>query len=160
MLIYNNAAADDPQKTAQIEEAINFVRDIEKNIAAAEEISNSGTPFSSYAAWERIQVLTKSFPDDPKVNKLAMKLTTNVGEFVSTLEKAKQLEQNNQLGSSLTWYLKARRTFPDSSFAQSGIDRLLDKILPAEEQNFNLGSSSTAGTPVEQPVPVSSDLDL
>ena len=75
------------------------------------------------------------------------------------LEKAKQLEQNNQLGSSLAWYLKARRTYPASSVAETGINRLLDKMLPADEENFNLGRPSST-TPVEQPRPVSSDLDL
>ena len=82
---------------------------IKYTIQAAEEISNAGNPFG---AWERVLTLTDEFPDDPEVNKLAMRLTTRVGEFVSTLEKAKQLEQNNQVGSSLAWYFKARRSYP------------------------------------------------
>ena len=92
---------------------------------------------------------------------IAMKLTTSVGAFVSTLEKAKQLEQNNQLGSSLAWYLKARRTYPHSTVAETGINRLLDKMLPADEQNFNLGSPTSPTSPsAPEGTPVSADLDL
>lgn len=130
------AVADDEQKTAQLKQVMEDISTIKYTIQAAEEISNAGNPFG---AWERILTLTDEFPDDPEVNKLAMKLTTRVGEFVSTLEKAKQLEQNNQVGSSLAWYLKARRSYPASSVAEAGINRLLDKMLPEDERNFNLG---------------------
>lgn len=149
------AVADDPQKTEQLQQVMEDVATIKYAIKAAEEISNAGNP---HGAWERIQTLTENFPDDPEVNKLAMKLTTRVGAFVGTLEKAKQLEQSNQLGSSLAWYLKARRTYPMSAVAENGINRLLDKMLPAEEQNFDLGRRSSDPTPAE--TTVSSDLDL
>ena len=148
------AVSDDPQKTAQLEKVIKDVQTIEYTIQAAEEISNAGNP---YGAWERILTLTEQFPDDPKVNKLAMKLTTQVGEFVSILEKAKRLEQNNQVGSSLAWYLKARRTYPKSDIAEEGIVRLLDMMLPKDEDNFNLGGSST---PDADPLLSDDGLDL
>ena len=131
------AVADDEQKTAQLKKVMEDVSTIRYTIQAAEEISNAGNP---HGAWERILTLTEEFPDDPEVNKLAMKLTTRVGDFVSTIDRAKQLEQNNQLGSSLAWYLKARRSYPASAVAETGINRLLDKMLPSEEQNFNLGA--------------------
>ena len=137
------AVADDQQKTDQLKKVMEDVGTITYTIQAAEEISNAGNP---YGAWERILTLTEQFPNDPEVNKLAMRLTTQVGSFVSTLEKAKQLEDNNQVGSSLAWYLKARRTYPASTVAGTGIERLLDKMLPEDEQNFNLGNRPNTTT--------------
>jgi len=40
------------------------------------------------------------------------------------------LEAQGQTGSSLTWYLKARRQYPLSEYAREGIDRLIAKLLP------------------------------
>ncbi|MFT4547198.1 MAG: hypothetical protein ACI9MB_001144, partial [Verrucomicrobiales bacterium] len=42
------------------------------------------------------------------------------------------------VGSSLAWYLKARRTYPASSVAETGINRLLDKILPKDDDGFGM----------------------
>jgi len=35
-----------------------------------------------------------------------------------------------QTGTALSWYLEAKRLHPQSTIAQEGIDRLLDKIMP------------------------------
>ncbi|MFT5857759.1 MAG: hypothetical protein ACI8XO_005021 [Verrucomicrobiales bacterium] len=137
------AVADDEQKTAQLKKVMEDVSTIKYTIQAAEEISNAGNP---WGAWERIQTLTEQFPRDPEVNKLAMQLTTKVGEFVSTLQKAEQLEENNQVGSSLAWYLKARRTYPASSVAETGINRLLDKILPKDDDGFGMSAPNNSAS--------------
>jgi len=34
----------------------------------------------------------------------------------------------------LSWYLKARSIYPRSEMAEAGIQRLLDDILPGEEE--------------------------
>ena len=57
-------------------------------------------------------------------------LATDVAEFVSSLKKAERLEERDQNGSSLAWYLKARKMYPNSVFAKRGIGRLVDEILP------------------------------
>ena len=51
-------------------------------------------------------------------------------EFVRTLRGAQDLEKKDLLGSSLSWYLKAKKLYPGSSFAGDGIDRLVKKIVP------------------------------
>ena len=37
---------------------------------------------------------------------------------------------NARAGISLSWYLRARRAYPNSLMAKQGIERLADKILP------------------------------
>ena len=65
-------------------------------------------------------------------------LATDVAEFVSALKNAERLEERRQNGSSLAWYLKARKMYPHSVFAKRGIGRLVDEILP----NDGAGGSS------------------
>ena len=72
----------------------------------------------------------KRFPDDQPLGTKRSNLATDVAEFVGALKQAENLEQRNQAGSSLAWYLKSRKIYPNSAFAQEGIGRLVDKILP------------------------------
>ena len=75
--------------------------------------------------------MSKQFPDDTKLNELRANLTTEAAEFVRSIRTAQQLEQKDQLGSSLAWYLKAQKLYPPSEFAQEGIQRLVQKIIPS-----------------------------
>lgn len=149
------AAVDDEQKTAQLNKVRDYVTEIVKGMEASQMLSDRG---DRYGAWEQIMSLIEDYPDDQEANKLAVTLTKQVGEFVSTLEKAKRLEDNNQVGSSLAWYLKARRTYPHSNIAKKGINRLLDKMLPEDEENFNLGTSPAI--PALDPSKPDNGLDL
>jgi DNA-binding FadR family transcriptional regulator len=63
------------------------------------------------------------------VNQLRANLTTEAAEFVRTLRTAEQLEQMDEIGSSLAWFLKARKLYPASEFAQN-ISRLVKRVLP------------------------------
>jgi hypothetical protein len=72
----------------------------------------------------------KQNPDDSKLNQLRANLTTEAAEFVRTLRTAEQLEQKDEVGSSLAWFLKARKLFPASEFAQNGISRLVKRVIP------------------------------
>ncbi len=49
---------------------------------------------------------------------------------MSALKKGERLEERDQSGSSLAWYLKARSMYPNSIFAKRGINRLVEEILP------------------------------
>jgi hypothetical protein len=55
---------------------------------------------------------------------------TEAAKFVRTLRTAEQLEQKDEIGSSLAWFLKARKLYPASEFAQNGICRLVKRVLP------------------------------
>ena len=41
-----------------------------------------------------------------------------------TVRTAEQLEGKGQYGSSLAWYLKARKVYPPSKYAHTGIERV------------------------------------
>jgi hypothetical protein len=54
-----------------------------------------------------------------------------VTEFVKIINKAKTLEDGGHSGMGLTYYLKAKRIYPNSMYAESGITRILDDVLPS-----------------------------
>ena len=61
------------------------------------------------------------------------------------LDKAKTLEDSGHSGMGLTYYLKAKRIYPNSNFAEAGINRLLDEVLPSSES-----LATTESTPEQQ----------
>ncbi len=121
------AAALDPARRDQLKKVIDDMQEIEGAIMRATEIKNQG----DYAgAWESVERVFKRFPQDNKLNQERADLTTQAADFVRTLRTAEQLEQKEQVGSSLAWYLKAQKIYPRSDYAQEGISRLVKKILP------------------------------
>ena len=72
---------------------------------------------------------SQTFPDDTKLNQARANLTTEAAEFVHTIRTAEQLEEKQQYGSSLAWYLKAQKMYPPSEYAGTGIDRLAKQML-------------------------------
>jgi len=115
---------------------------IEAALGKAVEFSKMG---QSYAAWEQLAELREQFPDDPKLGRELELLAPKVADFTLALDKASQFEKRNpkQIGSAMSWYLKARSIYPQSEFAETGIQRLLDEILPED--------GGTAGTSVDIP---------
>jgi hypothetical protein len=81
-------------------------------------------------AWEAVEKTFEKFPDDSKLNEMRADLTTQAADFVRTIRTAQDLEQKDEVGSSLAWYLKAQKIYPSSEFAEDGIHRLTKKVLP------------------------------
>jgi len=131
--IYNDklrfiaAAALYPDRQEQLKKILDQMQVIETAIIQAGEIEKR----ADYAgAWETLEKAFKENPDDSKLNQMRATLTTEAAEFVRTLRTAEQLEQKDEIGSSLAWFLKARKLYPASEFAQNGISRLVKKVLP------------------------------
>ena len=121
------AAAMYPDKRQQLNDVLQEMAAVEGAILKAKEIAGRGDPAG---AWESVEAAQKKFPDDTELNQLRASLTTQAADFVQTLAKAETLEKQNQPGPSLAWYLQARRKYPASTFARSGIDRLSAQVLP------------------------------
>jgi hypothetical protein len=121
------AAAMYPDKQQQLNDVLQEMAAVEGAILKAKEIAGRGDPAG---AWESVEAAQKDFPDDTELNQLRATLTTQAADFVQTLAKAEMLEKQNQPGPSLAWYLQARRKYPASTFARSGIDRLSAQVLP------------------------------
>jgi hypothetical protein len=105
---------------------------IETALGKASEFSKLG---QDYAAWEQLAELREEFPDDPKLGRELELLAPKVADFTRALDRARQFENRTpkQVGSSLSWYLKARSIYPQSKFADTGAKRLADEILPSDE---------------------------
>ena len=99
---------------------------IETALGKASEFSKVG---QNYAAWEQLAKLREDFPDDPKLGRELELLAPKVADFTKALDKAKQFESREQVGSALSWYLKARSIHPQSDLAEAGARRISDTIL-------------------------------
>jgi Flp pilus assembly protein TadD len=105
--------------------------------AALGKAADFGKMGQDYAAWEQLAKLREDFPDDPKLGRELELLAPKVADFTRALDKARQFEKRNpkQVGSALSWYLKARSIHPQSDLAEAGAKRLTQEILPADGSN-------------------------
>jgi hypothetical protein len=127
---YIAASAQYPDRQKQLNEVMESMKSIEGAILRAQEMSRQ----SNYAgAWESVEKVATTYPDDSKLNQMRADLTTQAADFVRTLRGAEDLEKKDQLGSSLAWYLKAQKLYPASDYARDGIDRLTKQILPSDK---------------------------
>jgi len=85
----------------------------------------------NYAAWEQLAKLREQFPDDPKLGRELENLAPKVADFTRALDRARQYENRTpaQIGTSLSWYLKARSIYPQSELAEKGMNRQLDAMV-------------------------------
>ena len=121
------ATAMYPERQEQLRKVLEDMQVIETSIIQAQEIEKRG----DYAgAWESAEKAFRNFPDDNKLNQVRANLTTKAADFVHAIRQAEELEQKEQPGSSLSWYLKAQSEYPASQFARQGVDRLTKQILP------------------------------
>jgi hypothetical protein len=121
------AAALHPERQKQLQAVLENMKKIEAATLRAEEMRRQ----SNFAgAWESVEKAAGDFPDDSKLNQLRADLTTQAADFVRTLRTAQELESREQIGASLSHYLKAQKIYPASDFASEGIDRVKRLILP------------------------------
>ena len=121
------ATAMFPDKQEQLRKVLDEMALVEAAIIRAQEVGKRG---DFAGAWESAESASLQFPGDNKLNQIRADLTTKAPDFVRALRQAEAQEQKNQLGSSLAWYLKARKNYPASDFARQGIERITARILP------------------------------
>ncbi len=121
------ALATYPDKAEQLKHVLEDMKQIETAILRADEMARQ----SNYAgAWENVEKAFAQFPEDSKLNQTRANFTTQAADFVRTLRNAQELEKQEQVGSSLAWYLKAQKIYPQSEFAGEGVGRLVKRVLP------------------------------
>lgn len=129
------AIAGDAAREDAFKQIITNLTRIEGAIGKAKEFSKMD---QHVAAWEQLAALRKEFPDDPKLGEALEQLLSKeeeVATFTQALNKARDFEErkDKQVGSALSWYLKARSIYPRSEMAEAGIQRMLEDILPERD---------------------------
>lgn len=142
------AALNDPVRQDQLQKVLKDMNQVNLVVHAAGESAAQG---NSFGAWEAVEREYQKFPDDPEITRLRSELSVKASEFVSAIQKAKQHEERKQTGSAIAWYLKARRLYAPSSFASSGIDRLVGNLKGGEAVKDAPPSSSPAGAATTNP---------
>jgi hypothetical protein len=133
-VIHGDATREDAFK-----QIMTNLKKIEIALEKASEFSKSG---QNYAAWEQLANLREQFPDDPKLGRELELLAPKVADFTLALDKATQFEKRNpkQIGSALSWYLKARSIYPQSDLADAGAKRLANEILPGDDSTSSIST--------------------
>lgn len=126
------AIQGDASRQDAFKQIITNLTKIEAALGKAAEFSKMG---QNYAAWEQLAELREDFPDDPKLGRELELLAPQVADFTRALDRARQFEKRTpkQVGSALSWYLKARSIHPQSKMADAGAKRLADEILPPDD---------------------------
>jgi hypothetical protein len=126
------AIQGDPAREDAFKQIMTNLTKIETALGKASEFSKMS---QDYAAWEQLAKLREDFPDDPKLGRELELLAPKVADFTRALDKARQFESRTpkQIGSALSWYLKARSIYPQSNLADAGAKRLTNEILPPDD---------------------------
>jgi tetratricopeptide (TPR) repeat protein len=136
------ALFDDESRKASLNQIVTNLIKIDTAIAQSRELETRAIPGAKYAAWEEIQSLVAEFPDDAELRIRAEELSRSASEFVVALQRANDLSKSGNTGSALAMLMEARRIYPDSRRAKDAINRILDRLLPADNALFD----DTAGT--------------
>lgn len=124
---YMAATAEDPDRLKALEQIVGNIQEIETVMKQADTLVKSG---NGHAAWEIVEKTFQRFPDDVALSAKRSDLATEVAPFVKALKNAENQENRKQFGSGLAWFLAARQLYPQSEYAEEGIKRLIDHILP------------------------------
>jgi tetratricopeptide (TPR) repeat protein len=122
---YSAAVMDDTKRQGELADVLTKMNKLLVITSGANSLLQQG---NNAGAWETIEKAYEEFPDDMEVARMRSDLSVKASEFVGALQKAKQHEERQQIGSALAWYLKARTQYPPSSFASEGVNRQVEKL--------------------------------
>jgi len=125
-LAFAAAVKGDAARVQQLKDALEKVQKAEVASEKANLLVMNG---DVDGAWETIETAVKDWPDDMKLNKLLADLSGRSADFVSAINKARDAEAKKEMGYSLTWYVNALSSYPASTIAHEGMDRVSKQIL-------------------------------
>jgi tetratricopeptide (TPR) repeat protein len=117
---------NDSDRQEKFRQVIENIGTIELAIKGSEELGRLG---QHYAAWEKLKPIYDRFPDDPNLNQVMTQMQGRASAFTNALDRADSLEENGNIGSSLSWFYRAKDLHPGSTRAADGIKRLVDRAL-------------------------------
>lgn len=131
-LAFAPALRDDTARQQQLKDALEKVKKAEMASEKANmQIMNGDVD----GAWETVELATKDWPDDQKLNRLLADLSGRGADFVSAINKARDAETKKEYGYSLTWYVNAQNFYPASIIANDGIDRIRKQLLSPQSSS-------------------------
>lgn len=114
-------------RPSEVRAAIDKVKGLESSLRIAEEMDSGG---DSAGAWETVELLAQSFPEDPELNQARARYTPKAADFIRFIQEARNHEAIAQHATSLAWLLNAQRLYPRSAIAAESINRNLAKLFP------------------------------
>ena len=117
---------NDSDRQEKFRQVIENIGTIELAIKGSQELGRLG---QHYAAWEKLKPIYDRFPDDPNLNQVMTQMQGKASAFTNALDRANSLEENGNIGSSLSWFYRAKDLHPGSTKADEGIKRLVDRAL-------------------------------
>ena len=138
------AVQNDTKRTNDLEAVLNEVLSLEQEIAKIQGLNENNNP---WGAWEISRKAQDKFSNDNELLRLSVELGEEVSSFIRVLKKAEKLERDKHDGMSLTWYLKAKSIYPKSSYAKSGINRILNNILPPDIDGIQVENNIDSTSP-------------
>jgi hypothetical protein len=124
------AVANDTERQDALEQIVKNITKIDGTIAQAEAFAKGGM---KNQGWELLSLLSEDFPDDEILTKKVYELSTKAAAFVQAVNTARDLEEREKVGSSLSMFFEVKRIHPTSELAKRGIDRLAKKILGSDD---------------------------
>ncbi|MFT5192843.1 MAG: hypothetical protein ACI957_005904 [Verrucomicrobiales bacterium] len=124
--------SNDPKRLEDLMKVQETLKELEMRMEKSKALVDAGSP---EAAWETLHGGAEKFGKDPDYAQLYSKLTVKSANFVHMIEEASRHFENEQFGSSLSWYLKARQAHMKSDLAAQGIEDIVEKLLPASSSN-------------------------
>jgi hypothetical protein len=109
------------EKQTHLKKVLDDVKMLEGALMGAREMDRQGNPSG---AWEAVDKVAESFPDDLPVQQARALYTTRAAEFVRTIRSAEEHEGKGQAATALAWYLKALKLYPKSARAEEAVRRL------------------------------------
>ncbi len=138
------AVQNDTKRTTDLEAVLNEVLSLEQEIAKIQGLNENNNP---WGAWEISRKAQDKFSNDNELLRLSVELGEEVSSFIRVLKNAEKLERDKHDGMSLTWYLKAKSIYPKSSYAKSGINRILNNILPPDIDRSQIENNIDSTSP-------------
>jgi tetratricopeptide (TPR) repeat protein len=123
---YSAAVNGLPELEQKLAEVLSKVRQLDLAITQSDQLADAGDP---HGAWEILQKASAEAPADNEINRRLATLSGRASDLAGSIGKAQRLEKTGEFGPALTWFLKARATYPMSQLAREGIDRLSASIM-------------------------------
>jgi hypothetical protein len=121
------AVAGQPDYEGKLRPVLDQMKKVEATLIESEKLAERGDP---YGAWEAVELMRRDFPNDAEISNRRAGLSAKVADLASALNRADEMESRKQAGSSLAWFLKARKIYPQSRFAKDGVERLSAVMVP------------------------------